>query len=173
MLANFHFHFHFLVSSHCVILCHSVAFVLCAFSFRETENFYVSATERLKQREKTKLNQMLIKICGNVDEKITKKLQQIEELYITAAGPRVSLEGKTESNLKLLKDKILHVNNFFLFDFGLFCDRRKAISKLLFVSTNFPIRNNLKLPTTLMTKPILWKIQVLIHSNDFRTGILF
>ena len=41
-----------LVSSHCVILCHSVAFVLCAFSFRETENFYVSATERLKQREK-------------------------------------------------------------------------------------------------------------------------
>ena len=31
-------------------LCLSVAFVLCIFSFRETEIIYVAATEHLKQR---------------------------------------------------------------------------------------------------------------------------
>ena len=30
------------------LLCHLVVFVFCIFSFRKTENFYVSATERLK-----------------------------------------------------------------------------------------------------------------------------
>ena len=60
-----------LVSSHCIILCHSVTFDLCVFSFRETENFYVSATEGLKQREKNETK--LKKSVTSVDEKITEK----------------------------------------------------------------------------------------------------
>ena len=42
-------------------LSHLVVLVLRIFSFRETENFYVSAMKRLRQ-EKTKSNQMLIKL---------------------------------------------------------------------------------------------------------------
>ena len=33
-------------------MCHSVLFVLCIFSFRKTENFFVSAMQRLKQTGK-------------------------------------------------------------------------------------------------------------------------
>ena len=86
----------------------------------------------------------------------------------------VSLDENTESNLQLLKDKMLNVNNFFLFDFVLFFDRQRAFSKLPFVSTYVSITNNLKLTTTFLTmKSILWKIQVLRHNNGFRIGILF
>ena len=56
-----------LVSSHGVILCHSVAFVLCVFSFCETENFYVSTREHLKQREKNKTK-------SNVNKDMRKKV---------------------------------------------------------------------------------------------------
>ena len=63
---------------------------------------------------------------------------------------------------------------FFLFDFVFFFDRQRPISKLQFISTYVLITNNLKLATTsLNMKPILWKMEVLIHSNGFRIGILF
>ena len=94
--------------------------------------------------------------------------------YKVAQNFRVSLDGKMETNLKLLKDKILYVNNFFLFEFVLCLDRQRTISKLSFVSTYVSRTNNLKLIITFLTmNRILWKIQVLIHSNNFRTGILF
>ena len=44
-----------------ISLCHSVVFVLSILPFPKTENTYVSSTERLRERRKKKLNQMLIK----------------------------------------------------------------------------------------------------------------
>ena len=65
-------------------LSHSVAFVLCVFSFRKTENFCVSTTERLRQRGKSETKSRANKnlrtylLCMkkgiySVDDKITKK----------------------------------------------------------------------------------------------------
>lgn len=118
----------------------------------------------------------------SVDENITKmtiinwlalyySFGTFSKNYKVAKHFTVSLDEKTGSNLKLIQDK---VNNFFLFDFLLFFDSQRAISKLPFASNYDSITNNLKLTTTLVTMiPILWKIQVLRHNNDFRISTLF
>ena len=65
-------------------LCHSVVFVLCFFSFLETEKLYVSAVERLRQKGKTETksnvneNMKTYLLCmkkgaSSVAEKITNK----------------------------------------------------------------------------------------------------
>ena len=117
-------------------LCHSVDFVSYIFSFGKTENFGVYAAERLRQRGKNKTKSNVHKkmrthlLCmkkgwSSVAKNRTKKWQQqIEDLDITPLGSlpknvihkfKVSLDEK--SNLKLLKGKILRVNNFVLFIF--------------------------------------------------------
>ena len=72
---------------------------------------------------------------------------------------KVSLDEK--SNLKLLKDKILQVNNFLLLIFVPFSHRERVISQhLALVSAYVSITNNLKLTTTfLIMKSILRKFQ--------------
>ena len=69
--------------------------------------------------------------------------------------------GKSESNLKLLKDKTLQVNNFLLLDFVLLSYRERVISQhLALVLAYFSITNNLKLTTTfLIMKSIIRKFQ--------------
>ena len=63
----------------------------------------------------------------------------------------VLLEEKKESNLKLLKDKILQVNNFLLPNFVLFSYREIVISKhLTLVLAYVSITNNLKLTYNLL-----------------------
>ena len=65
-------------------LFHSVVFVVCIFSFRKTERFYASATERLRQRGKIEIrsnvnkNMRMYLLCmkkdgSSVDEKVIKK----------------------------------------------------------------------------------------------------
>ena len=82
---------------------------------------------------------------------------------------------KNESNLKLLNNKILQVNNFLLLNFVLFSYRARVISKhLTLVFAYVSIANNLKLSTIFLTmKPIIRKFRILIHSNSFRLGIFF
>ena len=87
----------------------------------------------------------------------------------------VLLEEKKESNLKLLKDKILQVNNFLLLNFVLFSYKEIVISKhLTLVLAYVSITNNLKLTITfLIMKSIIRKFQILKHNNNFRLDILF
>ena len=65
-------------------LCHSAVFVLYIFSFCKTENFYVCAMARLRQREKietksnvNKIMRKFLVLCikigvSSIDEKITR-----------------------------------------------------------------------------------------------------
>ena len=94
--------------------------------FRETENFYVSATERLRRRGKSEtkssvnknMNTYLIcmKRCEFSWLEDNKEMTAIKwsDLYCTFGVPleltqnfRVSLDEKTKNNLKLLKDEML------------------------------------------------------------------
>ena len=68
--------------------------------------------------------------------------------YRVAQNFRVSLDGKTNSNLKLLKDKIQLVNNFLLFNFVLFSYNQKVTSKHLTLALTYAlIKSNVKLTT--------------------------
>ena len=77
---------------------------------------------------------------------------------------RVSVNEKTYGNLKLLKGKMLKtlkVNNF-LFNFALFSYWKRVIFKHLTLVLN---------STFLTMKPLIWKLEIIIH-NDFRIDIL-
>ena len=85
--------------------------------------------------------------------------------------------GKNESNLKLLKDKILQVKNFLLLNFVLFSYRERVISKhLTLVLAYVSIANNLKLTTVfLIMKSIKRKFQIqwnLYNIGTLKTGHL-
>ena len=90
------------------------------------------------------------------------------------SDPKFLLEEKKESNLKLLKEKILQVNNFLLLNFAIFSYGERVISKhLTLVVAYVSITNNLKLTTTfLIMKSIIRKFQILQHNNNFRSDIL-
>ena len=78
--------------------------------------------------------------------------------YRVAQNFRVSLDGKTNSNLKLLKDKIQLVNNFLLFNFVLFSYNQKVISKHLTLALTYAlIKSNVNLLHTTFLTIKLWR----------------
>ena len=62
-----------------------------------------------------------------------------------------------------------------LFDFAFSSYRQRVISKhQTLVFTCVSITDNLKLTTTFLTmKTLIWKFQILIHSNNFKISIFF
>ena len=61
-----------------------------------------------------------------------------------------------------------------LFNFAFSSYRQRVISKhqtLLFTCVS--ITDNLKLTTTFLTNTLIWKFQILIHSNNFKISIFF
>ena len=116
---------------------------------------------REQRNDNNKLRSLILHLCDVWQKKWFKSLQYHW--------------GKSESNLKLLKDKTLQVNNFLLLDFVLLSYRERVISQhLALVLAYFSITNNLKLTTTfLIMKSIIRKFQILIHNNKFTSGILF
>ena len=96
-------------------------------------------------------------------------LKESDKNYIVHQSLRVSVDEKTKSNLKLLKDKTLKliisccsILCFFLIDYAFF-----SLTYVLVINT-------LKLTTTFLSmKPVMLKFQILTHGNDFRIDCLF
>ena len=61
-----------------------------------------------------------------------------------------------------------------LFNFAFSSYRQRVISKYqTLVFTCVSITDNLKLTTTFLTNTLIWKFQILIHSNNFKISIFF
>ena len=119
--------------------------------------------------------QLLRKEQRNDNNKLRSLILHLRDVWQKKWSKRLEWRlMKNESNLKLLKDKILQVKNFLLFNFVLLSYRERVISKYLtLVLAYISITNNLKPTTTSLTmKPIIRKFQMLIHNNSFRFGIL-
>ena len=126
------------------------------------KNVGVQLIRRQQRCDNDKLRSLILQLWEVWQKKVVQKF-------------RLSLEEKNESNSKLLKDKILQVNNFLLLNFVFFSHRERVISKHLTLFLAYvSITNNLKVTTTfLIMKSIIRKFQILIHNNKFTLGILF
>ena len=95
--------------------------------------------------------------------------------YTEAHNYRVWLDEKTKNRLKLLKETILKVNDFLLFNFVFFSYRKKIISKhLALVWGYLLITDNLNYTITLTDMNLfIRKFEMIKYINNFRIGTLF